>query len=102
MNRFITVLLILSVLSVNQNIKVLNNERIVVMCVCHIKEAVICVSGESSSRLPDHSDRHRPGAGISDGRSLPLQIHQEELQDTVQQPVRPEEGEEPMIHRNTI
>lgn len=57
-------------------------------------EAVICVSGESSSRLPDHADRHRPGAGVPDGRSLPLQIHQEELQGAVQQPVRPEEGEQ--------
>lgn len=59
----------------------------------------MCVLGESSSRLPDHTDRHWTGAGGPDGRSLPLQIHQEEFQDTVQPLIWLEESEH--IHINT-
>lgn len=42
-----------------------------------------CVSGESSSRLPDHADRYWTGPGVPDGWSVPLQVHKEEFQDSV-------------------
>lgn len=53
---------------------------------------MLFISGQPASGLPDHPDRHWPGAGVPDGWSLPLQIHQEDFQDIVQQPVRAQEG----------
>lgn len=62
----------------------------------------ICVSGESPSRLSDHVDRYRTGAGVSDGWSVSLQLHQEELQDAVQQPVWSQKSEQISSTNNNL